>query len=224
MWVRVGVISILWSINGAGQAIAWPALARVFMAWFPDKTTRGTWYSILATNQNLGGIAAPRLYPPLMAAYGWMSAMYVPAFITVVYAGAMKMSLSSSPEHTAAAAGDKRDNKDHAAALAAAAQEAPGLVETFRYLLTNQSFLLLSFAYIPVMVIRISLATWTAAIFEESSMSLVDAALALSALEIGGFAGSTIGGWVSDTMFDGRRGPVMCIFRCVMSKSAGCAV
>ena len=65
------------------------------------------------------------------------------------------------------------------------------------------------------MVIRISLATWTAAIFEESDMPLVHAALALSALEIGGFAGSTIGGWVSDTMFDGRRGPVMCIFRCV---------
>ena len=82
-----------------------------------------------------------------MAAYGWMSAMYVPAFITVVYSGAMKMCLSSSPAHTAAKNGDDQGSKDHAASLANAAKEAPGLVETFRYLMTNQAFLLLSFAY-----------------------------------------------------------------------------
>jgi hypothetical protein len=204
--VRVGLVAALWSLNGAGQAVAWPALARVFMSWFPDPNTRGTWYSILATNQNVGGTMAPRLVPPLMRSMGWLSAMYVPAFLTLGYASVMKLSLSSSPEDAAA-------DSSAQARKATAAKNTPGLSETLQYLLTNSSFMLLSFAYIPVMVIRIALATWTAAIFEDSSMPLVDAGLALSALEMGGFAGSMIGGWMSDTLFNGRRGPVMCILR-----------
>ena len=40
---RLVLVSMLWSLNGAGQAVAWPALARVFMNWFPDVLTRGFW-------------------------------------------------------------------------------------------------------------------------------------------------------------------------------------
>mmetsp|Transcript_1054 Transcript_1054/g.3054 ORF Transcript_1054/g.3054 Transcript_1054/m.3054 type:complete len:451 (+) Transcript_1054:47-1399(+) len=211
--VRVGLVSALWSLNGAGQAVAWPALARVFMSWFPDKTTRGSWYSVLATNQNVGGTMAPRIFPPLMRAYGWLSALYMPAVLTLGYAGVMKLSLASSPAdavHDAAAVAKKK----------AAAKEAPGLVETFQYLLTNPSFMLLSFAYIPVMVIRIALANWTAAIFEAGGMTLLEGGLALSALEVGGFAGSMVGGRLSDTLFNGRRGPVMCVFSFVCTPLA----
>eukprot|EP00041_Stephanoeca_diplocostata_P020410 m.455654 g.455654 ORF g.455654 m.455654 type:complete len:195 (+) comp21573_c0_seq20:122-706(+) len=81
---RVVAVSVLWSANGAGQAVAWPALARVFMSWFPDKTIRGFWYSVLATNQNLGGTLAPRVLPPLMVSLGWLSAVYLPAAFTLV--------------------------------------------------------------------------------------------------------------------------------------------
>lgn len=34
--MRVVLVAFFWSLNGAGQAVAWPALARVFMSWFPD--------------------------------------------------------------------------------------------------------------------------------------------------------------------------------------------
>lgn len=96
-WVRVFLVSVLWSINGAGQAVAWPALARVFMNWFPDAASRGFWYGVLATNQNLGGTLAPRLYPPLIEAYGWEIALFAPALVTVAYGFAMSLSLTSRP-------------------------------------------------------------------------------------------------------------------------------
>jgi OPA family sugar phosphate sensor protein UhpC-like MFS transporter len=96
-FVRLFLVAMFWSFNGAGQAVAWPALARVFMAWFPDAATRGTWYSILATNQNLGGVLAPLIYPPLMAMYGWEIALLGPALLTLMYAGMMRMSLQSQP-------------------------------------------------------------------------------------------------------------------------------
>ena len=35
------------------QALGWPALARIFMAWY-SPSERGRWYSLLSTNQNAG--------------------------------------------------------------------------------------------------------------------------------------------------------------------------
>ena len=95
--LRVALVTTFWSANGAGQAVAWPALARVFLAWFPDPATRGTWYSILATNQNIGSIMAPLVYPPVIEAYGWEVALYMPAIIVVVYALFMSRNLKSCP-------------------------------------------------------------------------------------------------------------------------------
>jgi sugar phosphate permease len=33
----------IWGLNGFVQAFAWPALTRVFMAWFPSPAQRGAW-------------------------------------------------------------------------------------------------------------------------------------------------------------------------------------
>ena len=95
--VRVALVALFWSANGAGQAVAWPALARVFMNWFPDPRVRGFWYSVLSTNQNVGGTLAPRLFPPLMQAFGWASALYGPALLTLGFGGAQALSLQSAP-------------------------------------------------------------------------------------------------------------------------------
>jgi OPA family sugar phosphate sensor protein UhpC-like MFS transporter len=204
---RVAMVTILWSLNGAGQAVAWPALARVFMNWFPDPATRGTFYSLLATNQNLGGTLAPRLYPPLMAEYGWDIALYAPAVLTFVYGAAMALGLKSSPpsELDEVKKGESKKAKEPK-------KKAPGFVEAATTLLKIPAFISLAVAYIPIMFIRTSFATWTAIIFGTANMDLAKAALCMSAMEIGGFAGGLSAGFITDKVFGGRRGPLMLIF------------
>lgn len=51
---------LLWGMNGFANAMAWPALARVFMSWF-SVSSRGTWYAVLATSQNAGAALGPSL-------------------------------------------------------------------------------------------------------------------------------------------------------------------
>ena len=51
---------LLWGLNGFANAMAWPALARVFMSWF-SVGSRGTWYAVLATSQNAGAALGPSL-------------------------------------------------------------------------------------------------------------------------------------------------------------------
>ena len=212
--LRLGAVAALWSANGAGQAVAWPALARVFLAWFPDPATRGTWYSILATNQNLGGVLAPMVYPPLIARFGWEAALGAPALLVLLYSGAMALGLRSGPEpaEEQPAAGAAGAGAAAAAAAAKPKPPKPGILETFRFLFAQRSFVLLSLAYVPVMLLRQSLINWTAVIFDGAGLSLFQAGTCVSALEFGGFLGGLSAGYLSDNLFGGRRGPVMAIF------------
>ena len=225
-WARVPLVALFWSANGAGQAVAWPALARVFLAWFPDARTRGTWYSLLATNQNLGGTLAPRVYPPLMARFGWAVALWAPACLALAYAVGMASCLRSAPgpgdvEHaitdatTAAEGGDSERGGKRRGAQAVKEpppSPPPGFVDTFSHLVGLRPFVCLSLAYIPIMVIRQSLINWTAVSFADAGMSLFAAGACLSSLELGGFVGGLAGGVLSDRLCGGRRGPVMAVF------------
>ncbi len=241
-WVRLILVTFFWSANGAGQAVAWPALARVFMAWFPDAATRGTWYSILATNQNLGGVLAPLIYPSLMAAYGWEIALFGPAVLTVTYTTIMSMNLKSQPSFDSTKKSStvpvmnkkKKDNTLNTiddsntntktnidtttnTNTSGTTQdlEKPGFLETFKHLMSMQPFVWLCVAYVPIMLIRQSLINWTAVIFTASSMTLFEAGSCISALEFGGFIGGLTGGYLSDRLFNGRRGPIMVLFSCL---------
>jgi sugar phosphate permease len=143
----------------------------------------------------------------MMATYGWEVALWCPAVLTLFYGGAMMAVLKPSP----AAAGTP---PAAAATAASAAQKpaGPGFGETVATLFKMPSFLCLCFAYIPIMLIRMSFTNWTAVMFLDRSMTLVEAAASMSAMELGGFFGSLGGGFVSDKLFQGRRGPVMCTF------------
>ena len=232
--VRLFFVTIFWSLNGAGQAVAWPALARVFMAWFPDAATRGTWYSILATNQNLGGVLAPLIYPPLMAMFGWEIALYGPALLTLLYTGIMSFNLQSQPpsiksvsvqvpQGGAVSHGNGGNGGNGGVGGIGGTgtggttgtqntKPKPGFYETFTFLMSMKPFVWLCIAYIPVMLIRQSLINWTAVIFNDSGMTLFQAGSCISALEFGGFIGGLTGGYLSDQLFHGRRGPIMVIF------------
>lgn len=96
-FVYVSLVALLWSMNGVGQSLAWPALAQIFLNWFPSPTERGSWYSMLSTNQNVGSTLSPRIYPLLIASIGWPVALYAPSLLTLVYATLMYALLSTAP-------------------------------------------------------------------------------------------------------------------------------
>ena len=82
----VGGKVALWGVNGFALALAWPALTRIFMAWFPDPKERGTWYSLLSTSMNAGAAVAPHVLGLVGDAFGWRASMWVPGGVVVLYA------------------------------------------------------------------------------------------------------------------------------------------
>ena len=100
----VPLISVLWGLNGIVQSLGWPALARIFLAWFPNPTERGRWYSLLSTNQNLGAALVPLLLTSPMSWWGWKAALYLPGLFGVGVALALFAILEDNPRSSKSSA------------------------------------------------------------------------------------------------------------------------
>jgi sugar phosphate permease len=93
----------IWAANGAVQSLGWPSITNVFLAWFPDPSSRGAWYSLLSTCQNAGAALVPLLVSASVSTYGWRSALYVPAATSTCVAVLLALMLYGSPQAAAGA-------------------------------------------------------------------------------------------------------------------------
>ena len=76
----------------------------------------------------------------------------------------------------------------------------------------NPALWLMAASYFGCSMVRTCLQDWTSLyLFEAKNMPIATAARCLFLWELGGFGGTFIAGYVSDRVFAGRRGPVVCI-------------
>ena len=109
------ILAVIWGLSGAFQSLGWPALAKIYMRTFTDPAERGTMYSVLSTNQNVGSTIVPFVLVPTLAWAGaagetegsvleslrvWMSwrvALFLPAFASSAYAILLLVLLPADP-------------------------------------------------------------------------------------------------------------------------------
>merc|ERR1719326_1040005 len=71
----LAMMLLLWGANGVTQSLGWPSITNVFLAWFPDPASRGFYYSILSTCQNVGAALVPLSVSLSIAQWGWGGAL-----------------------------------------------------------------------------------------------------------------------------------------------------
>ncbi len=91
-----------WAANGLAQGLGWGAVSKVFLAWFPDRQTRGTMYSILSVSQNAGAVVAALAVPAWEQRYGWESALWMPALLAAAVSAALFALVRDRPSPRAA--------------------------------------------------------------------------------------------------------------------------
>ena len=208
------VMTLLWSLNGVFQALGWPALARIFMAWFRP-SERGTWYSLLSTNQNAGAAIVPLIIAPVTELTGsWRAGGFLaPAFVAFVIAVLVFAVLTDEPpsRRPAATADGTRDEAVAAAGSDGADGDANGgggsgsgddaelepelpLKELLmREVFLNRSVYLLGVCYMCVSVLRNGLGDWAVRFLHERwQMDDIAASSCIVLMEIGGFAGTAL--------------------------------
>lgn len=192
----------LWGLNGAAQGLAWPAIARIFMSWFPDPAGRGTWYSALSTSQNLGAALAPHIIAPAVAAFGWTANLYAPGVLALICVLAVAAVVKDAPP----------SGKDSVTGKpTSASSPRPPLWAILRTVCRSPTLWLLGASCFFTSLARNAVADWGGVFLTSAGVPPATVRACASAFEVGGAAGGLAAGWASDHLSGGRRGPVMAL-------------
>ena len=205
---------VFMGINSFFQGWGWPPCARVLTHWY-STTERGTKWSIWSTSHNVGGLLIPILVAFCAYRYGWRVAMFVPGIICILGGFWIMNRLRDTPQSVGLPSIENYKDAPEGAPKVASEDEAELSVKEilFQYIFPNKYIWILAVAYFFVYVVRTGLTTWTIPFLtEEKGYSLMGGGGMVSLFEAGGIAGMLLAGWISDTVFSGRRGPVMILY------------
>ncbi|PSW63546.1 MFS transporter family glucose-6-phosphate receptor UhpC [Photobacterium kishitanii] len=204
--------TLLWIANAWFQGWGWPACSKLLTSWY-SRSERGLWWSCWNTAHNVGGALIPLLVGFLTVHYGWRYGFFIPGIIAIFIGFSLCWRLRNKPTAIGLPSiGLWRH--DHLEI----AQENEGIDLTqrqilFKYVLTNKYLWLLAMSYVLVYIVRTAINDWgNLYLTEQHHYSLLSANGALSLFEVGGFLGSLVGGWGSDKLFGGNRGPMILLF------------
>lgn len=212
------LFALFWGLNGWFQGWGWPPCARLLTHWY-SQTERGRWWGIWNTSHNVGGAMIPLIVAVLAQFWGWRVAMFVPGVMCIVIGFFLMNRLRDTPQSLGLPSiesfkGETFDGQAHSGKECREEERELSRKEILlEYVLKNQHIWTLGFAYFFVYVIRTAVNDWGQLyLFESKNFSLIAAGSCIFSFELGGFFGSLAAGWLSDTVFKGKRGPVNALF------------
>jgi sugar phosphate permease len=154
----------------------------------------------------------------LVANYGWRSAFFVPAGLAIITGLWLLNRLTDSPERMGLPPIEVYKGESDEPI-----SDGLSFSESFRkHILFNKWVWIVSIANFFVYIVRIGILDWAPKYLEEAKgFDITQAGFAVSAYEIAGIFGAYISGWLSDTVFKGRRGPVSVGFMVWLGISVG---
>lgn len=205
------LFAIFWGINGWFQGCGWPPCVRFLSHWY-SHSERGSWWSSFTVSQNVGAFLIPWIIGVCMYYFDWRVAMFTPGLLCILGGLFLMNRLADTPQSLGLPPVDKFRNdyqyqkNDH-----------PEEKVSSRFLLVsvlkNKYVWILAIAYFFIYIIRIGIESWTALFMIESKgYSLISASGLVSLFEIGGFFGGLTVGWISDRLFNAKRGIVNTLF------------
>lgn len=202
----LGAFIALWAVNNLFQGTGVPPCVRLLTSWFSPREIGRAWGLWNASHQ-IGGAVIAVWAGWLVTDYGWRAAFWVPAIVGVIGALWLIERLRDSPESMGLPPVEVY--REGAAAGSVADAAAPFWGVFRKHILGNPWVWVVSAANFFVYIVRIGLLDWTPKYLQEAKgFDLKQAGWSLSAFELAGIFGAYAAGWISDTVFKGRRGPV----------------
>lgn len=231
---NLAALTFLWGLNGFINALAWPALSKAFMLWFPNPEQRGRLYSFMSTNQSIGAALAP-----VIVLYGtsilgtWKAVMIAPGIVGIVVAVLVYLFVQDKEEQDGKGGKEgkgvqkdiqnKNKNKKKNTKKSTFKETNKETMSSLLWdeVFTNPAVYMLGVCHMCTLLVRdgwsdLSIKyltdkeTWSYT--QESTTQCV------WMLHVGGFIGSLAAGWISDKIYNGKRAPVIglamgsCIF------------
>jgi sugar phosphate permease len=190
---------------GAGEAGAFPNIARALTRWFPTDQ-RGRAQGVVWTTARLGGAIAPPLTAAIMSAVGWRATFVLYGLLGLVWAGFFWSWYRDEPaEHPSITLDELRWLK---ARLGGGAEPATREAAPWGRILGNPSVWGLAGSTCCVSFAWFFNATWLPTYLEEArGLDLNRASWYASLPFVFGVVGCALGGWISDRLVVTLGGP-----------------
>ena len=209
------LFALFLGLNGLFQGWGSPPCAKLLTYWY-SQTERGRWWGLWNTSHNIGGAIIPLLCAFAIQAFGWRYAMYLPGVIAIVVGLFIINRLRDNPKRVGLPPIEKfrNDYPDEKAKEDVDKEKnlSPRQI-LVEHVLKNKFIWVLAVSYFFVYIIRTAINDWIQLyLMEDKGYTLMLAGSCVFWFEIGGIFGSLAAGYLSDTVFKGRRGPVNVLF------------
>jgi OPA family sugar phosphate sensor protein UhpC-like MFS transporter len=203
--------TIICILNGWFQGFGWPACTKLLTYWY-SRTERGGWWSIASTSHGVGGMLIPLFAGFIATTLGWRWGMFMPGILGIVIGLFLINRLRDIPTTLGLPPIEEYKN-DYPPDVAVSDSGKDNLTVKevlFGQVLNNRWVWLLSFSYFFVYVVRTGINDWAHIFLKEAKgYDVLLANASIFWFELGGIAGMLVAGFGSDTLFKGRRVPVI---------------
>ncbi|XP_053501463.1 glucose-6-phosphate exchanger SLC37A4b [Ictalurus furcatus] len=184
--------TFLWFLNGLGQGFGWPPCGKVLRKWF-EPSQFGTWWAVLCCSMNLAGSLGPIITTLLSLYYSWRSIICVSGVICMAFAFVCLLLVKNEPRDVGLPSIQVGTKKGKGK------KGTPNDESTLKEFLLSPYLWVLSFGYLVVFGVKIACTDWGQLfLMQEKGQSVMMGSSYMSALEVGGFAGSIAAGFISD--------------------------
>lgn len=201
----IGCFTALWALNSVFQGVGVPPCTRLLTYWYSPKEIGRAW-GVWNSSHQIGSAIIAVWAAYLVTSYGWRAAFWAPAVVAVIGAFWLMNRLRDSPESMGLPPVEVYRGE---AKTTADAPTVPFREIFTRHILTNGWVWVVSVSNFFVYVVRIGIVSWAPKyLMEAKGFTLKEASSSVVAFEAAGIFGAYFSGWLSDTVFKGRRGPV----------------
>jgi len=210
----IGVMIIIWAVNGYFQSMGWAPTVKTLANWFPPRL-RGKMSGRLGTSYIIGGAISVALAGFIAARFGWRATFFIPVVILLVSAVHWYLRSRNSPESAGLPTLEESEGVATSTEVKEVSSEDEylGLRYTLKQSLGNRVVWIMGFGLFFVNIVRYGFLTWAPTyLFETQKAGIDKAAYSSLIFPIAGAVGAIFAGWATDRWFQSRRAPVAGIF------------
>lgn len=233
-WATSGILImfVMLFLNGWFQGMGWPPCGRTMVHWW-SKKERGRIVSIWNTAHNLGGMIPPLLVVLASMIYAanhpdvtevtlghiWQEALYYPGIAAMIASVFIYLIMKDKPQTCGLPAIEVYKNdypEDYDEQKSESSLTTKEIFVT--YVLKNRLLWYIAIANAFVYLIRYGVLKWSPVYLGEVKHFNIEAtASAYAIYEFAAIPGTLLCGWVSDTLFKGKRGLTGLVFMALVT-------
>jgi MFS transporter, OPA family, glycerol-3-phosphate transporter len=213
IYTSLALVIALQALNGWFNGMGWPACGKTMVHWF-SASERGRVVSLWNTAHNVGGGAVAALAVAGVALFGdWGAKFYFNALVAAGVAVLVYVSLRDTPHNCGLPPVEVYRN-DFPAGYSEHSERTLGFREIFfEHVLNNRLLWAIAVANAFIYFVRYGVQNWIPTYLETAKgFSFNESSVAWFLFEYAAIPGTILCGWVSDRLFNGRRGPATILF------------